>query len=580
MTERYYITDTALSERFPLYTRANVGEVFPDPVTPLTSTATLWYSELGWRDAWVRMGAFDLDEFPDEEFCQLGVVGGYCYLNASAIRLFGVRAPGLTWEDMDAQFFGAMPGVPPYIEMAGDENLEKTAAIGETFGWVLGQSHVDDLDELTADRAMTKKLRDDRPDLSALSNEQLFGQFQEQVRIHRKLFGQHLFSTYMATVPLGIISGVATAVERPDLIMPIIAGIGDVDSAEPSYAMWAMGRTVRASDELTASFEAGVVGLLDRLGASGSSDASAFLTAFEDFLYEYGSRGPNEWEARSPTWDTRPELALGAIERMRLAPDEVAPAAQQAARAADRADASAELLAIVEGDPETHGLLAAGISASGAWLPARERTKTNNIRLIHEGRMRMREIGRRMVEAGGFDEIEDFGFVTEEEYSGLFAEPTSMLETIRERRTEYNALLEREAQFVFEGEADPPDTWRRRDEAVAVMLGIGEAMQGLPGCAGSAEGRARVVLDSNDPTALEPGDILVAPITDPSWTPLFVPAAGVVVDVGAPLSHAIIVSRELGIPCVVSATDATRRIPNGAMIRVDGDTGVVTVLGD
>ena len=93
-----------------------------------------------------------------------------------------------------------------------------------------------------------------------------------------------------------------------------------------------------------------------------------------------------------------------------------------------------------------------------------------------------------------------------------------------------------------------------------------------------AEGRARVILDSHDPTALEPGDILVAPITDPSWTPLFVPAAGVVVDVGALQSHAIIVSRELGIPCVVSATGATRAIPDGAMVRVDGSTGTVTVL--
>ena len=71
---------------------------------------------------------------------------------------------------------------------------------------------------------------------------------------------------------------------------------------------------------------------------------------------------------------------------------------------------------------------------------------------------------------------------------------------------------------------------------------------------------------------------MVAPLTDPSWTPLFVPASGVVVDVGAALSHAIIVSRELGIPCVVSATDATKRIPDGAMIRGDGDTGVVTIL--
>ena len=106
----------------------------------------------------------------------------------------------------------------------------------------------------------------------------------------------------------------------------------------------------------------------------------------------------------------------------------------------------------------------------------------------------------------------------------------------------------------------------------------GEVVHGVPGCPGIVRGIARVVTDSHDPTALAPGDILVAPITDPSWTPLFVPAAGVVVDVGAPLSHAIIVSRELGIPCVVSATDATKRIPDGATIEVNGDIGTVTIL--
>ena len=76
MSDRYYVTDTALSERFPIYTRANVGEVFPDPVTPLTSDTALFLAELGWRDAWERMGAFDLDEFPPDDYCQLGVLGG------------------------------------------------------------------------------------------------------------------------------------------------------------------------------------------------------------------------------------------------------------------------------------------------------------------------------------------------------------------------------------------------------------------------------------------------------------------------------------------------------------------------
>jgi len=88
-----------------------------------------------------------------------------------------------------------------------------------------------------------------------------------------------------------------------------------------------------------------------------------------------------------------------------------------------------------------------------------------------------------------------------------------------------------------------------------------------------------VVLDPRDPAALEPGDILVAPHTDPSWTPLFMTAGGVVVDVGSPNSHAVIVSRELALPCVVSATGATTAIPDGSEVEVDGDNGVVTVVG-
>jgi pyruvate,water dikinase len=87
-----------------------------------------------------------------------------------------------------------------------------------------------------------------------------------------------------------------------------------------------------------------------------------------------------------------------------------------------------------------------------------------------------------------------------------------------------------------------------------------------------------VILEVGDPGELEPGEILVAPVTDPGWASLFMAAAGVVVEVGGQISHAIIVSRELGLPCVVSATGACRTIVNGATIEVDGDNGTVTVI--
>ena len=82
----------------------------------------------------------------------------------------------------------------------------------------------------------------------------------------------------------------------------------------------------------------------------------------------------------------------------------------------------------------------------------------------------------------------------------------------------------------------------------------------------------------SDPGALRPGDILVAPNTDPSWTPLFLAVSAVVVDVGAMNSHAVIISRELGIPCAVGVSDASGRIIDGQMIEVDGGAGTVRIL--
>lgn len=546
-------TDTQLSARFPIYTRANVGEVFPDPVAPATRAPLMWESELGWRDAYIRIGAFAPDEFPPDEFCIMGIAGGYCYLNASVMRLFGERSPGLSWKIMDEQYFGAQPGIPDYVEQPGDVRPDLTAKLQETFGWVFSITDVDQLDRLTDQRNRTIELRRKRPDFDEMSEQEIWDYVHALYPMQRELFHEHIFATILVTVPVGVIQATAEAVGRPDLIMPLLGGVGQVDSAEPSYAMWE----------------------LSRLEPTGEQ----FQEGFEEFLYEFGSRGPNEWEGRSPTWETQPNLALVAIDQMRNVPEAASPELHQRERAKERAAAAATLLPMVDGDPEAYGQLAAAIAASAAWLPARERTKTNNIRFIQELRVGMREIGRRFVERDVFDEIEDFAFVLYEEIDDLLGpNPGVLTDRIRERRATHELLAARVPDFVFVDEPSDPMTWAlRTDDAPDALVG-GESIQGFPGCPGVSEGRARVILDSHDPTALQPGDVLVAPITDPSWTPLFVPAAGVVVDVGAALSHAIIVSRELGIPCVVSATDATRRIPDGALVRVDGSSGMVTVL--
>jgi pyruvate,water dikinase len=263
---------------------------------------------------------------------------------------------------------------------------------------------------------------------------------------------------------------------------------------------------------------------------------------------------------------------------MRRTPDDGSPILRQAARATERKQVGAEIAAMIEGDAETHGQFLAALRAAPIFLAGRERSKTNAIRLVHEVRLALRELGRRYVERGIFVVDNEYGMARWDELDQLVDDPETLVATLHQREHDYAELATVEPPFVFEGSPPPVSSWPVRGGRPVAVANAGDTLHGVPGCPGISRGRARVVLDSHDPTGLDPGDVLVAPITDPSWTPLFVPAAGVIVDVGAPLSHAIIVSRELGIPCVVSVTDATRRIPDGALVEVNGDAGTVTVI--
>lgn len=574
-----WLVETALSQMYPFYTRANIGEVFPDPVSPLSFEwfehgGTVGSAEQGFRDAYYRIGVMTPDELPENDAVFLGVAGGYGYLNASALRLLGHRAPGMTSQDIDDSFFGDAPGVPEFDVDAYPDRPELTAKIGETFGWVLTTPNLPDVLEM---EERVNRMRAERPDLSAMSDRELVDHGYALMDANfREYFGQHIFITFLATLPIGIITAVTAAVGNPTGALKLIAGVGDVESAAPSMSMWELGRTVAASPELSAQFDQGVVGLHDRL--AGDEAAAAFMQDFAEFSRLYGCRGPNEWESRSPTWETEPDLALAAIDRMRLSPDSAAPAGLNAERAAERESLGAEITAMLAGDPETQGQFQAALHSATVFMPGRERTKTNAIKLVHELRVAMQEWGRRCVEAGTFPQVNAYGLLTRDEIYTVLDDPAGWHDELVRRETLMQEVSALQEPFLFVGDPGPMSGYARRDEVVIDLVEGGEVMQGMPGCPGTYRGTARVVTDSHDPTALEPGDILVAPITDPSWTPLFVPAGGVVVDVGAALSHAIIVCRELGIPCVVSATDATKRIPDGSTIEVDGNTGAVTII--
>lgn len=570
-----WIPDQPMNPRLPFWTRANAGEVVPGPVSP--ASWDLYFNDclMGWRDCGVnRLGMGD-DEVDPVRPEVSGVFGGYLYLNATFTRIWAERTPGMSAAMIDAAYYGDHPDVPPYVAEPWHENPRTGEVMTGWLGWVMGTM---EQDELEADRLLAHDIRRARPDLAAATDAELVERAASIGPACRRLFNQHINQSAAASIGPGAIAGICTAVGRPADALKLISGLGGVDSAAPSYAMWDLSRTVRASAALTALFDGGP-GVAARLAAADGEEAAAFRASVAAFLAEWGSRGPNEWDVLTDTWETDPDLLFALVDRMRLLDDGQAPALHTADREAERSRVAAEIAALLQADPEASGTFAAALASSATFVPGRERSKTNIIRVIGEARVALRELGRRAVTRGHLERPRDLCLLFGDELRAYAdGTATDIGAVVAGRLAHLRRLEELEPPFIINGTVPPVDTWPTRAAHRTEAAAPGTVITGMPGCAGIVTGRAAVVLDPSDPTALEPGDILVAPLTDPAWTPLFVPAAAVVVDVGAALSHAIIVSRELGIPCVVSATDATRRIPHGATIEVNGDTGTVTVL--
>ena len=572
-----YLTDWPMSERFPHYTRANAGEVMGDPVSPLGWTYG-WEGAmvLGMRDGWIRGGTHEIQDFDPDHPETFGMFGGYFYLNLASCRLQGVRNPGVTVEQLDMAFFGDHPDVPPYVAHPDDDKPHLVEKIEANTAWVMTASTWPELD---ADKAAAEALREGRGDLTAYTDGALLERVLAIRPVLHHLFEQHVVSGSSAAVAPGVLAVVGDGIGDATIPMKLLAGIGDVDSALPSHALWSMSRAIRADAGLTAAFDAGVDGILDRLAADTSPAAQTFLRDWEAFITEFGSRGPNEWDIHADTWEVNPGLALAALDRVRFQSDDESPARRHAAVVAQRERVTAEVRAKVADNAELSGMLEAAFTAA-AMMAYRERTKTTIVKVINEARMAFRELGRRHAEAGDITDPDHVFMLLASELDAFVADPASFRETLGDRAADHAQRWDFVPPFIIRDGALPPlNTWERHTTADAKpSAAVGATISGVAGSPGVVRGTARIVLDPYDPAALEPGDILVAPHTDPSWTPLFMTAGAVVINVGSPISHAVIVARELGLPCVVSATGATEVIPHGATIEVNGDTGVVTVI--
>ena len=302
-------------------------------------------------------------------------------------------------------------------------------------------------------------------------------------------------------------------------------------------------------------------------------DWATFAGEYEAFIADLGFRGQRETDPSCLTWNEAPQFVLSSLQADLAAGDDRNPHVLEERSAAQRVALEAEVEAALPEDQ--HAEFRRLLELSQILNGGRESTKANWTRFCRTYRPPIVEMGRRLAERGDIDNPEDVWFLRLEELpealdGGLSA--AELQDSIVERRHEYEALHDYVLPVLFER----PVEASRRQAAEA----SGEtAFQGIGVSPGQARGRARVILsaDAGAEATLLPGEILVAPVTDAPWTPLFLPAAGVVVETGGVLSHAATVAREYGIPAVTGIRGATELIPNGTMLSINGATGAVTI---
>ena len=534
----------------PFYTRANAGEVLADPASPLGWTLVFEQGLLpGWLRGLVEFGIYREGELPMTRPPVAGLFGGYFYINLSHCRVVAIRM-GMTVEAFDAALLGSAAAAPPYQPHPDDPCDKCSAKVAQTIGEILAASRFPQIDA-DLDRVLAK--RRDRPDLAALSAAGLVAHARSFLPELDNAFARHDYSTFGSAVGPAMLAEACAAAGEPAALLDLISGYGEVPSASPSWGLWHLSRLPSASPE--------------------------FAEAFDGFLAEFGQRGPNEWDIRAVSWEAGPDQVLALVDSMRHIPDEDSPDARHARLEATRQAAAGRIRAALPDDASRQSFDVA-LASSARMIPLREQTKLIAVTAINEVRLALRELGRRGVAAGYYAAPEDVMMLLESELDDYVADPARFAPVIAERLAQYLALFEIEPPFIIDADPAPLPSWPRRARPRPEPAKTGEVLNGIGGSAGQYQGRARVGMDLPAAMALEPGEILVAPLTDAAWTPLFLVAGAVAVDVGALNSHAVVVSRELGIPCVLSLQDGTARLRDGMELAVDGTAGTVTVISD
>jgi len=297
----------------------------------------------------------------------------------------------------------------------------------------------------------------------------------------------------------------------------------------------------------------------------------AFLRGLASFLDRFGMRGPGEIDVGRPRYCDQPGLLLSSIVGGLSRADP--PGAHRAhfLRLQEQAEEAGRRLVAATGGGLSARLVARQVRGVRHALGLREHPKYFLIRALAELRKEVLAEAEKLVAAQRLSVVDDVWYLHYAELLQVLANPQLDLRPVlADRRSDQARFAHLQPPLVMTSEGEVPRLAPPQDLPPGALAGLGAS-------AGLVEGVARVILDPSR-EVLHAGEILVAPYTDPGWTPLFVNAAGLVCEVGGMMTHGSVVAREYGIPAVVGVSGATQQILSGQRLRIDGSRGIVEII--
>lgn len=512
-----------------LWSPGNVSEAIPGVSTALNWSFIDDPIELAARQAFAAMGVLRPDEVVLNDRAEgrfMVAFFGRTVANIEAMRTIGDRMPGTSANAVEAQLFGV---VRP--EAVNHPTLARVPAIAVRMPRTATRLKRDSL-ALRAEivewwRGAVLSPPDSLPAATALLVD-------ARLR-YTRAFSLGVLSSMLSQAIYDQVVALAAAADRPGLQHRLVTGYAGMLETGLVTDLWDLAHQ-----------------RLDRA----------------TFLLRHGFHGPDEGQLASRVWREDSAPLDSQLRRFaKLGADEH-PAVAERRQIEVRESAEAELLGAV-GRLKAPGAKLV-LRMARTLVPLREIGKANYTQCLDGARLAARVIGRELAAAGRLDDPEDVFGLTYDELTA--ARPPADLRSLAAERAAIRAdYLTTDLAEKFTG---PP----QRIPLTTAEAGPSDKPitgEGVGG--GTVTARARVIID---PAAedLEPGEVLVCRSTDPGWTSLFHLAGGVAVDMGGSMSHAAIIARELGIPCLTCTGDGTRRVRTGDLVRLDGDAGTLAIL--